>query len=184
MFYFSIFAIFLYHGLTDHYVERVTIAIIACWIVMEYLSQRWPRIWSVCRGHNLVLFYFHDQIFTSRAGTIKISGHLSAHSVWSGDRVTQALGFWEVCCPPLLICFVSLVHYIFCLRFTTYDYPFGIFKHFTIWLTSDTMTTPFEKMERAEKTKRGIKASMFVVQNILDKMHMRQEIFKYGQFYL
>jgi hypothetical protein len=81
--YFSRFAIFLCHRLNDHYVERLTIAIMSCWIVMEYLSEMtsWPRIWSVCRSHTL--FYFHGRIFTSRAGTTTISGHLSSHSDWS-----------------------------------------------------------------------------------------------------
>ena len=108
---------------------------------MEYMCHKGPRICSTCRKHFPVLSSFmtyhrvYNQInttgATNEAGTAHPSGAPDFTPVFSRVRVTLSVvlcvSFVGRC---LSCCTFSFGHCVVLLRYTDYDYPFGIFKLF------------------------------------------------------
>ena len=60
-------------------------------------------------------------------GVFRVIISCSSHPVFSGTRVARSLVFYVICCGSLFVLFPSAI-VMSGLRFTAFDYPFGIFK--------------------------------------------------------
>jgi hypothetical protein len=133
--------------------------------VAEYLCPQWPRLCSVCRNHNLIIFSFmtHHRIFnkcnttgaTNWAGTAYPFGVHEFILVFSGARVIQPLVFYVVFCISSFVLFLLAIVLPVLLRLMASDYPFGIFKLFHV----KSQTIPFEPIWCRWKTNLLLKTS-------------------------
>jgi len=106
-------------------------------IVTEHLSKKWLGICSTCRKHLPVLtsFMTYHRVCTRVARRVPLVEHMSSPLVLSGVRVTRSLVLWVMFCRSLFDLFL-LVIVLSVLRFTNFDYPFGIFLHNLLMLPS------------------------------------------------
>ena len=114
------------------------------WLTITvFLYNSWPRICSVCRNHNSVLsslvIYLRVCKNSRTTGTTYgpetayPSGALEFIPHFSGVHVARSVIFYEVFCTSMFSPFVPFLFAItlsVLLRFTTFDYPFGILKLF------------------------------------------------------
>jgi hypothetical protein len=118
--------------------------------VMEYLCHKWPRICSTCRKHFPVLSSFmiitgFVTRLTRRVPLLEqklltLPEHLNSLPVFSGVRVTRSLVLC-VCFVIRCLSFFLLAIVLSVLRYTDYDYPFGIFKLFLLKVKVPCQTT-------------------------------------------
>jgi hypothetical protein len=122
--------------------RNLTVATMTWLTVAEYLCHKWPRIYSVCRNHYLILSSFMTCYRVCKLLTrvtrrmphvelelLALPEHLISHSVlvWC---VLPNLVFCVMFCRSLFVLFlVAIVLSVF-LWFTVSDYPFSIFKLF------------------------------------------------------
>jgi len=102
--------------------------------VTEYLCHKWPRICPTCRKHFPVLSSswlitrfvtrVQWQVPLVEQELLTFHKYLGSLPVFSGVHVARSLVFC------VKFCFLIVPLCCLVIRFTDYDYPFGIFKHF------------------------------------------------------
>ena len=108
-------------------------------VLFCFVFIKGPRICSVCRSYNPVLisaFTTFHRIFTKivsqqvtlvEQGLLILLEHMRLLLVFSGVHVAQYLAF---CVMFYRLLFVFLAIVLSVLRFTTSDYPIGVFNIF------------------------------------------------------
>ena len=107
-------------------------------LLLFYISQ--SRIYSVCRNHSDILssFMTYDQVCnkSNRVGATSVAGTAyppGTPGITSGFQWNSCCFIFTVqCCGDNCLSFCSFPLLSTLLQFTASDYPFGIFKHFTI----------------------------------------------------
>jgi hypothetical protein len=102
------------------------------------------KIWISCFQIFFNLVNFQSFGYEPDEGTAYLPDHLSSPPVFSGIRVTRSLLYVYllkiVACPFVLFLFAIVLSVL--LRYTNYDYPFGIFKLFLF--KKDVVRTDFD----------------------------------------
>jgi hypothetical protein len=117
--------------------SNFTVATMTWLTVMEYLCYKWPRICSTSRSfhHSRIITGFVTRL-TRRVTLVEQEllippEYLSSPSVLSGIRVTRSLVLCVYFVDPFVFFLLAIVLSVL-LRYTDSDYPFGIFKLFTL----------------------------------------------------
>ena len=125
--------------LSPHF-ENYTVTIMSWLTVIGYLFHKWPRIWSTCPKHFLVLSsyttyyrvcnYINTTGGTSGAGTLTFLDHLSSTPVFS----YSICSFICMLCRSLLVLCTFIFKPLYCLscNLLASDYLFEIFKLFLL----------------------------------------------------
>ena len=148
----SFFIIFFLSWLTylrfliswSHHFDSFVVAMLTWLTVTEYLCQKWPQICSICRNYDSVLsliMTYHRVCNTTNTTGVKCgretanpSGILEFTPCSVGIVLPDLLFsvYWLVdhCLSFFFFFLLAIVLYV--LPFTTFEYPFGIFKPFLI----------------------------------------------------